>query len=446
MIYIFVILVLTILNGFFAMSEAALVSARKTRLHELLKTGKRSAETAIRLSENPERVFSTVQLGITLIGIVAGAFGASTMAEELTPLVTTLPLVGSYAATFSLAVVVIGITFVSIVLGELIPKRIAIAYPARISVAVAPTMDLLSRLLYPFVWFLNMSSTLVLRACGFRERKNSPISEEEIHIILAQGAEAGVLSPGEQSIATRALQLGDRRVDSIMTPRRDVAWLEWNSDMVALLAKLADSQHSYYPVGEGGIEKLKGMISAKSLWALSRTKDPNIWRNEITQPLCVPGTTNILRLLDLFRRKRTRGAIVIDEYGSVDGMVTLTDILSVLIGDIPDENDIDEDTTILTREDGTMLVSGSTPIVDLEHKLHLNLRPIDTPNEYQTVAGFVLSTLGHVPTVTEKFNLQHATFEVVDMDGVRVDKILVTLTPVREEVESKKGQVAEDEE
>jgi len=437
---------LILLNGLFALSEIAIVSARKTRLQELANDGSRGARRALELAESPDRLLSTVQLGITLIGILAGVYGGATIAEKLARVLEQVPLLASVAHPVALGLVVVVITFVSIVVGELVPKRIGISSPSRVAVIIARPMHALSRLLAPFVWLLNCSSAALLRLLGLHGLKRSAISAEEIHIILEEGAEAGVVHEAEQDIASRALQLGDRRIDSLMTPRRDVVWVDTEWSLEKVIQCLVDTPHSYYPVCDGAVDNLKGILRSRDLWAEVSRYSMQPWQQLVTEPLVIPGTMNALKLLDQFKRSRQHVGFVIDVYGGFDGLVSLNDVLEAIVGDIP-ERESEEEPPIIERSDGSFLVSGSVPLIDFEDYFEFTLHENDEEPEYQTIAGFVVAMLGHLPQAGEFFMFRGYRFEVMDMDGHRVDKILmVEESPPAEEEDQDEVTTREGEE
>jgi putative hemolysin len=421
-----VIVLLTLLNGFFALAEMSLVSARKSRLQELANDGSRGAKIALKLTEYPDHLLSTVQLGITLIGIVAGVYGGATLAKHLGGALVHVPYIGRFADPIALGVVILIVTYATIVLGELVPKRLAMTNAARTATIVAPVMLWLSRLMSPLVALLNFSSKRILKVLRLTEGEAAAqMSTEEIKIIVEQGAQAGIVEEVEQDIVNRALELGERRIDSLMTPRREVVWLETTATLDEVVAIVGEAKHTHYPVCENTIDNVKGMVGIKDLWALrSGIESQRDWRSVMRPPFCVPGTTNAVKILEQFKLRRESIACVVDEYGGLDGLISITDVLKAVFVDFP-LSPAEED-PIIERADGSWLVSGAVSLFDFEEHFEVSLHEgEDEEVEYQTLAGFVITMLGHVPKVAEAFTYRGLRFEVVDMDGNRVDKVLL---------------------
>lgn len=432
-----VIAFLTLLNGFFALAEMSLVSARKSRLQELANDGSRGAKIALKLAESPDHLLSTVQLGITLIGIISGVYGGATIAVHLAELFRMAPYIAPFAGPLALGIVVLIVTYATIVIGELVPKRLALTNPARAATLVAPLMLWLSRLMSPLVVMLNFSSKRFLKLLRLSEEATaSQMSTEEIKIIVEQGAQAGVVEEVEQEIVNRALELGDRRIDSLMTPRPDVVWIEASASFDDVVRIIGEAKHTHYPVCEDSIDNVKGMVGIKELWAL-RTGDgsPRDWKSAMRPPFCVPATTNAVKILEQFKLRRESVACVVDEYGGLDGLISITDVLKAVFVDLP-LSPAEED-PIVERADGTWLLSGSVSLFDFEEHFEVALHEGEEEEvEYQTLAGFVITMLGHVPKVAEAFTYRGLRFEVVDMDGNRVDKVLVAFAPESAEIVS----------
>lgn len=424
-----VIALLTLLNGFFALAEMSLVSARKSRLQELANEGSRGAKIALKLAETPEHLLSTVQLGITLIGIVAGMYGGATLAVHLEEFLRPIPHVSAIAEPLALGSVVLVVTYATIVLGELVPKRLALTNPARTAALVAPLMLWLSRLMSPLVAGLNLSSKRILKLIHLSDEvAATQMSTEEIKIIVEQGAQAGVVEEVEQEIVNRALELGERRIDSLMTPRPDVVWIEASASFDEVVRIIGEAKHTHYPVCEDSIDNVKGMVGIKELWPLRSGGSPTEdWKSVMRPPFCVPGTTNAIKILEQFKLRRESVACVVDEYGGLDGLISITDVLKAVFVDLP--LSAAEEDPIVERADGTWLLSGSVSLFDFEEHFEIALHEGEEEEvEYQTLAGFVITMLGHVPKVAESFTYRGLRFEVVDMDGNRVDKVLVAFT------------------
>lgn len=418
-----IVLLLLILNGVFAMSEMAVVSARKARLQQLAEQGDMSARAALALSESPNRFLSTVQIGITLVGILAGAFGGATIAEQLAERLAVVPALAPYAETIGVAVVVLAITYLSLVIGELVPKRLALQNPERVAAIIAQPMTLLSRLAAPFVNLLSLSTDLVVRLLGVKPSQDPPVTEEEIRLLIEQGTEAGVFEVAEQDIVEEVFRLGDRTVSDLMTPRPRIVWLDADSSPEEQWQVIAASDYSYFPLYRASRDNVMGIVSVKDIWTQAVRGQPIDLVALARPPLFVPATTPAFTLLELLRQSRQHLALVIDEYGGIIGLVTLLDVLEAIVGDLPAS---DEELAAYTqREDGSWLVDGMLPIDEFEELLDGLELPEDERGDYQTLGGFVLARLGRIPTAGDAFAWGSLRFEVMDMDGHRVDKVLV---------------------
>ncbi len=424
------------LNGLFAMSEIAIVNARKSRLQDLAANGRRSAELALALAKQPEQLLSTVQLGITFVSILTGVLSGATLARDLASLLAHLPWLKPAAYPLALALVVLVITYASIVFGEFAPKRVAIAKADSIALFVARPLYMLTRVLYPFVRLLNLSATVFLKLFGMHLSKEPPITEEEITFMLEEGTEAGVVEEAEQNIMLRAMRLGDRRVDSFMTPRTELVSLDFSDSADQIISQIAQTKHSHYPVFRGSIDEIKGVVALKDLWdPLVANKDRN-WQKKVRPALFVPATTSVLKLLEHFEQKGAQIALIVDEYGGVDGMVTIDDVARSLLASVPAEQ-TDVERPIVEREDGSWLVEGSLALDEFSQFFEFAFDEEERNRGYQTLAGFVMDKLGHVPQPAEFFSEGNLRFEVVDMDGHRVDKVLVSeIEPDIEDEES----------
>ena len=417
-----IIVLLILLNGFFAMSELAVVSSRRARLQQRAEAGHRGARTALGLHDDPSKFLSTVQVGITLVGIFAGAYGGATLAPYLANFLKQFPALGPYADAVSLALVVTGITYLSLIVGELVPKRLALANPERIAVFVAPPMSLLSRIGAPIVWFLGVSTELTLRLFGVQQVKRASVTEEEVKSMIAEGTRSGVFEPAEKEMLEGVLRLADRSVRSIMTPRPGVVWLDVEDDQEEIRRTITESGHSRFPVSRGDLDEIVGVVQAKDILDRALTGQPFDLSASLQKPMIVHDGTSVIRLIELFRQSGVHIGIVVDEYGSVEGLVTATDVLETVAGDLPERGE-EEEIAIIPREDGSWLVEGMIPIDELEDRL--GIRGMKGDRDFHTLAGFVLSQLGHVPKPSEAFTWHGARFEVVDMDGRRIDKVLI---------------------
>lgn len=423
---ILLVFLLILANGLLSMSEIAIISARKTRLQQLAEEGDHQARVALDLAETPNRFLSTVQVGITLTGVFAGAVSGATLGGELAVYVSMVPWLRPYAGAVSITIVVVLITFFTLVLGELVPKRLALNRPERIARAMATPMRALSVVASPLVRLLSLSTDLFLRLLGVRPSEDPPVTEEEIRVLLEQGTEAGIFEEVEQGMVESVLLLDDRRVMGLMTPRPDVIWLDVEDSPETVQAKITDSSYSRFPVGQGSLDQVLGEVQTKDLLARSLAGQPFDLRAVLRKPIYVPETMSALRVLEAFRRSGTEMALALDEYGSVQGLVTLTDILESIVGDIPSADEEDEP-QMVQREDGSWLVDGMLPVEELKELLHLDMLPGEEQGLFQTVAGFVVSLIGRIPSAADHVAWRNWRFEVVDMDGPRVDKILVSL-------------------
>ncbi|EWY39319.1 hypothetical protein N825_06335 [Skermanella stibiiresistens SB22] len=418
-----VVVLLIVLNGFFAMSELAVVSARRARLQQMADEGNRGARAAVRLVEDPSKFLSTVQVGITLIGILAGAYGGATLAEYLAVELREIPAIAPYADGVSFAVVVVAITYLSLIIGELVPKRIALVNAERIASFVARPMGVIATIGAPLVWLLGVSTNLVLRLLRLDQVRQSEVTEEEVKSMIAEGARTGVFDPAEREMIEGVLRLADRSVRTIMTPRPDVHWLDIGDDNETIRREIAESGRSRFPVSRGDLDEIVGIVHSKDLLDLVLTDRPLDLQACVSKPLIIHDGTPVLRVLELFKQTGLHMAIIVDEYGSVEGIATANDILETIAGELPDAGE--DDAGAVRRDDGSWLVDGMLPVDEVEHRL--GLRGLRGDRDFHTLAGFIMSELGHVPKAGEHFMWQGSRFEVIDMDGRRVDKVLVAL-------------------
>jgi putative hemolysin len=422
-----VIVLLILLNGFFAMSETALVSSRKARLRQRADEGDRGAETALKLADSPNRFLSTVQIGISLIGVLAGAFGGATLAGPLASALRAVPVLAPYAWPIALGTVVVAITYLSLILGELVPKRLALNGAEAVASRVAGPMRLLSVITLPAVWFLSASTEAVLRLLRVRSTSESPVSEQEVEILMEEGARAGVFEEEERDLVRRALRLDDRPVRELMTPRPKVVWLDADDPPEETLGRAAESRHSYFPVARGDLDDLLGIASVKDAWAQQASGQSADLLGSLRPAPLVPESAPATDALEAFKRSGLPVALVIDERGHIEGLITLTDVLEALVGEVPDEDEPAGE-TIVRREDGSWLVDGLLAAEELKERLGLEELPGEERADYQTVGGMVMDALGRVPVERDRFEWEGYSFEVLDMDGRRVDKVLIAPT------------------
>lgn len=418
------IVLLVLLNGVFSMSEMAIVSARKVRLQQLANQGNIEARRALELADSPNQFFSTVQIGITLIGTLAGAFGGATLAEKLAVQLKLIPFLAVNADAIALFVVVLLITYLSLVLGELVPKRLALNNPERIAIGVAAPMRFLARFAAPAVHLLSASTDLVLRILGIGPTTEPEVTEEEIKILIEQGTEAGTFEEAEQEMLNRVFRLGDRRVSALMTPRPDMVWLDLDDSAETNRRVITESAHSRFPVCQGELDNVLGILQVNELLAQCLSGKPLDLTASLRRPLYVPESTPGLKILELFKQSGTHIAIVVDEYGVIQGLVTLNDILEEIVGDIPSIDEIDEP-QVVQREDGSWLLDGMLSVDEFFDLFEIEELPKDQRGNYHTMGGFVVNHLGRIPMAADHFEWRNMRFEVMDMDGNRVDKVLV---------------------
>ena len=421
-----IIVLLILLNGLFAMAETALVSSRKARLRQRAEEGNKGARAALELAETPNRFLSTVQIGISLIGVLAGAFGGATIAEPLAgALRAVVPVLAPYAGPIAFGIVVVGITYLSLILGELVPKRLALNGAEVVASRVAGPMRLLSMITSPVVWFLSFSTETVLRLLRVRHPAESPVTEQEVEILMEEGARAGVFEDEERDLVRSALQLDDRPVRELMTPRPKVVWLDADDPPEEIRRLVAESRHSYFPVARGDLDDLLGIASVKDAWVRQASGQPADLLGSLRPSPFVAEGAPATDALEAFKRSGLPLALVIDERGHIEGLITLTDVLEALVGDVPEEDEPTEE-AIVRREDGSWLVDGLLAAEELKERLGLKELPREEKAEYQTVGGMVMDTLGRVPAEGDRFAWEGYSFEVLDMDGRRVDKVLAS--------------------
>ncbi|WP_257670617.1 hemolysin family protein [Parapedobacter tibetensis] len=423
-----VILALILLNGILSASEIAILSSRKTRLQVLVDKKKTSAKQVVKLKESPNQFLSTIQIGITLIGILTGLFGGATIALRLDVYLSEIAWLAAYSGQLSVLIVVITITFLTLVLGELVPKRIGMAIPEKYAMAVAVPMKILSLAVAPFVWLLSITTEAIVKLLNIKTSQNA-VTEEEIKALVDEGADIGAIEHIEHEIVDRVFSLGDKKAINLMTHRSNIVWLDIDDPYELHRETILESGHSVYPVCQGGLDNIIGVVHIKSLLKQYLIAQP-IRLNQLTQPLnYVHENSSAYSILNKFRVSRIHQAIVLDEYGSLQGIVTLNDILSSLVGNIS-ESDTAEKPEIVTREDGSLLIDGQYQLDDLFTALHIEISEGEENNglgSINTIAGLVLLKLGHMPTVGERMQWKNHEFEVMDMDGNRIDKVLVTL-------------------
>ncbi|MBI4774746.1 MAG: HlyC/CorC family transporter [Deltaproteobacteria bacterium] len=418
---IFAVFLLTLMNGLLAMSELAVVSSRRSRLEHLANQGSHGARAALRLIDDPSRFLSTVQIGITLVGIIAGAFSGATLGQRLGAWLNTFPSISSYGNAVGIGVTVVGITYLSLILGELVPKRVALAQPERIASFVAGPMLGLSLVASPAVWVLHISTERILRLLGLTGARETTVTEDEVKSLIAEGTQAGVFAPQEQEMIEGVLRLADRSVRVIMTPRTQIVWVDVKSDRNTIIDMVESHRFSRLLVCDGTVDRPVGFIHTKNLLpeALS-CKDVTL-ATLMTPSLCVSDRTPVLRLLNQFKKEKVHIAVVVDEYGTTEGLVTLTDVIEAIAGDLPERGE-DSGPRIVQRDDGSWLADGTIPTDEVE-----TITGVDMGEEVEMLASFVLDHLGRIPVAGTSFTHGNARFEVVDMDVNRIDKVLIEI-------------------
>lgn len=422
---ILIILLLIIVNGVFAMSGMAVVAARKSRLEDRADKGSARAKAALELAGAPNRFLSTVQVGITSIGILAGAFGGRTIADRMAAYLNTIPAVEPYSDAIGVTVVVVAIAYFALIIGELAPKRLALRYPESIAAAVAHPMRVLTTISSPIVYMLNISTDAVLRVFGRHHVQEPSVTEEEIKTLVEKGTEAGIFEESEQNMVEAVFSLGDRSARSLMTPRTQIVWLDANAPDDQVRAKIKESGYSRFPVASGGLDHVTGIVQAKDLLAHYLAGQSVDLQPVLQEPLFVPRTVSALHVLDLFKQSGKHIALVVDEYGGIEGLLTHHDILEAIAGEIA-IGEKSKDPKAVQRHDGSWLLDGMLAVEEFKEIFHLEDLPGEKKDAYQTLGGFLFTQMGRVPSVAERFEWSGLRFEIVDMDGKRIDKVLVT--------------------
>ncbi|WP_421570173.1 hemolysin family protein [Stenotrophomonas sp. PD6] len=434
MFELFIVLALILLNGFFAMSEMSVMTSRKSRLKQMATTSKR-AQRALELSEKPESFLSTVQIGITLIGILTGVYGGDAIGSAIAlhlqgvfpALSANFPLFNEpqpWSEVIGKTLAVALITFLTLIFGELVPKRLAITRSEDIAGLVALPMSGLARIAFPFVWLLSHTTRLVLRLLGLGKDEAASVTEEEIRMLVAESHEAGVIDAHERDMMNRVMRLGDRTADSLMTPRNRIAWLDTVADAEKNLATMREHEFSRYPVYRDNDQDIVGVLEVKSL-VTRLVRDEHSLFQQLREPLYVSESTHAMKLLEIFREEQQSMALVVDEYGEIQGLVTISDLMGAVVGRMQSVENVDEDALVVTREDGSYLVDGSLSIEDLRELMGNAELPDAEDGDYYTLAGMCIHFFGRIPHAGEYFDWAGWRIEIVDLDGARVDKLLL---------------------
>lgn len=424
-----IIMILILVNGVLSMSEAALVASRKARLQQQANEGNKMSALALKLIEDPNIFLSTIQIGITLIGVLSGAFAGLTISSVIATSLEDIPYIGAYSTSIALGIVVISITIMTIWLGELVPKRLGINSPERIAQVVAGPMLFITRLFSPIIKLMSNATNFVLRLMGVNPSIEPPITEEELQLLIDQGTQAGIFEESEQDMVEGVFSLGDQRVYSLMTPRTEIIWLDITDTKEEILEKVANCPYSRFPVRQDSLEAIIGIVKSRDLLVTSLS-GRDIKLKELVKPaIFIPETMLASRALEILKEKNTELLLVIDEFGGLQGLLTINDILEEIVGEMEGE-----EPQATQRQDGSWLLDGMLEVD--EFKEIFDLKEIPHEGEYETLSGFIMTSLGRVPQTTDHFEWNNLRFEVVDMDGRRVDKILVTTKQKVQSVES----------
>lgn len=423
-----IIILLILLNGLFVVSELSVLSARKIRLEQMASQGNQQAQMALELSSDPNRMLSTVQIGITLTGIFTGAYGGAKVTEHLAAFLKTVSFFPTHAQPIAFTLVVIVITYLTLILGELVPKRLALNYAEKIACLVSYPLIGLAAIGSPIIAFLSFSTDLILRILGLKTTHHeSTVTEEEIRMMFQQGTEAGMFEEAEQDMVEQVLDLGDRRVNSLMTARPEIVWLDLEDSNEVNRQKIIENGYSRYPVCQGRLDEVLGVIHVTDLLTDCFTDAPFDLTSKLRQPIFVPESTKGLKMLEFFKEQSNNHnhiALIVDEYGVIQGIVTLNDILEAIIGDLP-SFDEDDQPSYLQREDGSWLLDGTLLIEDLKKLFNLEELPGEEQGNYHTLGGFIITHLGKIPVASDHFIWNNFRIEVMDMDGNRIDKVLM---------------------
>jgi len=417
---LFILLGLIFLNALFVIAEISLVSARKSRLEALANKGNLNARTALELSENPEVFLSAAQIGITLIAVLTGVYSGEKFSSDLVPFFENIAFLKIYAKDLATASIVIVVTFLSIIFGELIPKRLGLLNSEKIAMISARPMKWFARFTYPIVWLLNTITKLIFRLLNVRTTHDNHVTEEEIKAIISEGTEQGTIEEAEQEIIERVFHLGDRNITSLMTHRNDILWFDLNDNEASIKEKIISEPHSFYPICDGDLDQLKGIVSIKDLYV---SDDFKLFKDLMKPALFVPENNSAYQVMERFKEKKIHSAFIVDEYGSIQGMITLNDILEAIVGDLPEPHI--EEYEIVKRDDGSFLIDAQIPFYNFLDHFEMTEWMNEGEQEFDTLAGFILHELERIPHAGDKFEWKGFVFEIVDMDGHRIDKVLL---------------------
>ncbi len=426
---VFILLLLIFINGLFVMSELALVSARKGRLEGMANKGDLKAKAALHLAENPEKFLPTAQIGITLVSILTGVYSGEKFSEQLKPFIENIAILKPYAASISITLIVIAVTFLSIILGELVPKKMGLIRAEKIARMVAGPMNLLSAIVHPVVWLLNNITNLIFKIFNVKVASDNAVTEEEIKAMITEGSEHGTIDEEEKDIIERLFHLGDRKITGLMTHRTEIEWFDVDDTVQTIIDKVDDINFNTYPVCDKSIDEIKGIIYIKELLKAK----PGTRLGDLVKPaLFVPENNRPYQLLEKIKETKIHSCFIVNEYGTMEGMITLNDILEAIVGDVPQSGQ--EEYEIVKRPDGSYLVDAQITFYDFLSHFEKTIWLNEDEHEFDTVAGFVLHELERIPVTGDHFEWRGFTFEIVDMDGQRIDKLLITIS---EEIKEK---------
>ncbi|MDO6390466.1 hemolysin family protein [Pontibacter sp. BT731] len=420
---IVILILLTLLNGFFALSELSIISVNRNRIMNKAKQGSKNAETVLQLLESPENFLSAIQVGITLIGIVSGAYGGAALSDDVRQWLGGIDFLAPYADTLSIVLVIGLITYFTIVIGELIPKTVALGNADNIALFVAPIIKVFTIVTQPLVKLLSGSTNLVIKVLGIKEPSEEKMSEEELRQIIKTAGKQGILAKEEIQLHQNIFTYSEQRAKNLRTHRMDVEYIDINQPIEAIRDMIQHSAHSKFPVGDGSFDKIIGILTAKRFYEYLAENNGEPLQSVLQPPIYIPETMMVSVVLNIFKKQKQYLGIVVDEYGSSEGIITLHDILEAIVGDIPDVDEHDEP-DVVKRDDGSLLVNGSMEIYDLNRELRREVIPKDADN-YVTLAGFISYELDKLPVTGDKFQISGYEFEIVDMDGFRVDKVIL---------------------
>ena len=430
MVEFIILFILILLNAFIVLCETALIAAKKSRLEGSASKGDLKSRAALDLKENPDIFLSTTQIYITLVAILTGVYSGEKFGRFLEPYLEEIDFIKSYAATISTVIIVIIVTFLSILFGELVPKKIAIMRPERIAKGVARPIKVLSSISYPLVWLLSTLNSGIFRLFNIRPGTESQVTEEEIKAMINEGSEMGAIEEEEKDIIQRVFHLGDRNITSLMTHRTDIIWLELEEDITSVKEKIKEFQHSVYPICKETIDDMEGIVYVKDMYLQPDAPLSSL----IRKALFVPENNSAYQVLEKIKNTKIHYAFIVDEYGSLQGMITVKDILKAIVGEMPEEED--DDYEIVERKDGSFLIDGQIQFYDFLTRFNKTNWINESENEFDTMAGFILHELKRIPTAGDTFEWRGFDFEIIDMDGQRIDKVIVKISDeIREEME-----------